>query len=291
MEQQVTYTEKPRGSTGGKVFLILEMIVMIGVQLLNFVATLFPTDAASNIPSVKVLFWIIFFVYFAGYILLIIGTSSRNSVGLLIAGFAIFMLLEWDSYIIYFSSFSAFISRLTSMSILNAIILYAFTFVWICLIVLTCIKKAPKPLCLIPGFVAIIASCLLLYVSLMNISTWSSMSNYSDGKEFAYVLFTRIAAIVNILVILFRPFWIFMVAHWLTHPTMKVAVRPAVQRVQPAQVYVPVQSYQPVPQGYQQPVYPQVPQQGYQPVPQGYQQVPQQGYPQYGQPQQFPPQQ
>ena len=82
-----------------------------------------------------------------------------------------------------------------------------------------------------------------------------------------------------------------MVAHWLTHPTMKVAVRPAVQRVQPAQVYVPVQSYQPVPQGYQQPVYQQVPQQGYQPVPQGYQQVPQQGYPQYGQPQQFPPQQ
>ncbi|MBO4680914.1 MAG: hypothetical protein J5623_03345 [Clostridiales bacterium] len=287
MEQQVTYTEKPRGSTGGKVFLIFEMIAMIGVQLLNFVAMLFPTDAASNMPSVKVLFWIVFFIYLAGYILLLIGTSSRNSVGLLIAGFAIFMLLEWDSYIIYFSSFPAFIRRLTSMSVLNAIILYAFTFVWICLIVLTCIKKAPKPLCLIPGFVAIIASCLLMYVSLMNMSTWSSLSGYSEGKEVAYHLFTRIASIVNILVILFRPFWIFMVAHWLTHPTMKVAVRPAVQRVQPAPVYVPVQPYQPVPQGYQQPVYPQ----GYQQVPQGYQQVPQQGYPNYGQPQQFPPQQ
>jgi len=287
MEQQVTYTEKPRGSTGGKVFLIFEMIAMIGVQLLNFVAMLFPTDAASNMPSVKVLFWIVFFIYLAGYILLLIGTSSRNSVGLLIAGFAIFMLLEWDSYIIYFSSFPAFIRRLTSMSVLNAIILYAFTFVWICLIVLTCIKKAPKPLCLIPGFVAVIASCLLMYVSLMNMSTWSSLSNYSEGKEVAYHLFTRIASIVNILVILFRPFWIFMVAHWLTHPTMKVAVRPAVQRVQPAPVYVPVQPYQPVPQGYQQPVYPQ----GYQQVPQGYQQVPQQGYPNYGQPQQFPPQQ
>jgi len=287
MEQQVTYTEKPRGSTGGKVFLIFEMIAMIGVQLLNFVAMLFPTDAASNMPSVKVLFWIVFFIYLAGYILLLIGTSSRNSVGLLIAGFAIFMLLEWDSYIIYFSSFPAFIRRLTSMSVLNAIILYAFTFVWICLIVLTCIKKAPKPLCLIPGFVAIIASCLLMYVSLMNMSTWSSLSNYSEGKEVAYHLFTRIASIVNILVILFRPFWIFMVAHWLTHPTMKVAVRPAVQRVQPAPVYVPVQPYQPVPQGYQQPVYPQ----GYQQMPQGYQQVPQQGYPNYGQPQQFPPQQ
>ena len=287
MEQQVTYTEKPRGSTGGKVFLIFEMIAMIGVQLLNFVAMLFPTDAASNMPSVKVLFWIVFFIYLAGYILLLIGTSSRNSVGLLIAGFAIFMLLEWDSYIIYFSSFPAFIRRLTSMSVLNAIILYAFTFVWICLIVLTCIKKAPKPLCLIPGFVAIIASCLLMYVSLMNMSTWSSLSNYSEGKEVAYHLFTRIASIVNILVILFRPFWIFMVAHWLTHPTMKVAVRPAVQRVQPAPVYVPVQPYQPVPQGYQQPVYPQ----GYQQVPQGYQQVPQQGYPGYGQPQQFPPRQ
>lgn len=286
MEQQVTYTEKPRGSTGGKVFLIFEMIAMIGVQLLNFVAMLFPTDAASNMPSVKVLFWIVFFIYLAGYILLLIGTSSRNSVGLLIAGFAIFMLLEWDSYIIYFSSFPAFIRRLTSMSVLNAIILYAFTFVWICLIVLTCIKKAPKPLCLIPGFVAIIASCLLMYVSLMNMSTWSSLSNYSEGKEVAYHLFTRIASIVNILVILFRPFWIFMVAHWLTHPTMKVAVRPAVQRVQPAPVYVPVQPYQPVPQGYQQPVYPQ----GYQQMPQGYQQVPQQGYPNYGQPQQFPPQ-
>ena len=144
MEQQVTYTEKPRGSTGGKVFLIFEMIAMIGVQLLNFVAMLFPTDAASNMPSVKVLFWIVFFIYLAGYILLLIGTSSRNSVGLLIAGFAIFMLLEWDSYIIYFSSFPAFIRRLTSMSVLNAIILYAFTFVWICLIVLTCIKKAPS---------------------------------------------------------------------------------------------------------------------------------------------------
>jgi len=287
MEQQVTYTEKPRGSTGGKVFLIFEMIAMIGVQLLNFVAMLFPTDAASNMPSVKVLFWIVFFIYLAGYILLLIGTSSRNSVGLLIAGFAIFMLLEWDSYIIYFSSFPAFIRRLTSMSVLNAIILYAFTFVWICLIVLTCIKKAPKPLCLIPGFVAVIASCLLMYVSLMNMSTWSSLSNYSEGKEVAYHLFTRIASIVNILVILFRPFWIFMVAHWLTHPTMKVAVRPAVQRVQPAPVYVPVQPYQPVPQGYQQPVYPQ----GYQQMPQGYQQVPQQGYPNYGQPQQFPPQQ
>ena len=289
MEQQITYTEKPRGSTGGKVFLILEMIVMIGVQLLTFIAMLFPTDAASNIPSVKVLFWIVFFIYMAGYILLIIGTSKRTSVGLLIAGFAIFMLLEWDSYIINFSSFSAFLSRLSSMKAINAAILYSFTFVWISLIVLTCIKKAPKALCLIPGFVGIIASCLLLYVSLMNMSVWSSLSSYTEGKEFAYVLFNRIASIVNIFVIIFRPFWIFMVAHWLTHPTMKVAVRPVVQRVQPAPVYVPIQPYQPV----QQPVYQPVPQ-GYQqpqPYQQGYQQVPQQGYPGYGQPQQFPPQQ
>ena len=55
MEQQITYTEKPRGSVGGKVFLILEMIVMIFYKIIYFIATLIPDDAASSIPAVKVI--------------------------------------------------------------------------------------------------------------------------------------------------------------------------------------------------------------------------------------------
>ena len=162
------------------------------------------------------------------------------------------------------------------------------------MIVLACIKKAPKPLCLIPGIIGVLASILLMYSQLMTISLWSSLSSTNDAKEAAYIVFLRIASIVYILIIVFRPFWIFLVAHWMTHPTVKVALRPSVQRVvsQPAQVYVPIQpqpyqGYQQAPQSqpvYQQPVYPQ------QPVQQGYPQVPRQGYPQYGQPQQFPPQ-
>ncbi|MBO4450367.1 MAG: hypothetical protein J5777_07250 [Clostridiales bacterium] len=288
MEQQVTFTERPRSATGAKVFLILEMIALIAVELLRFVAKLFQTDAASNIPSVMVIFWVVFFVYIAGYILLLIGTTSRNNIGVLIAGFAIFMLLEWENYIINSGSFSGFINKLTNISIISMIILYAYTFVWICMIVLTCIKQAPKALFLVPGLIGVIAGCLLLYSTFMNMSMWSSLSSYSEGKEIANVLFNRIASIVNILVVIFRPFWIFMTARWLTHPTVKVAVRPVVPRPQTAQVYVPVQVpvYQPVPQNqpvYQQPVY--------QPNQPGYQQVPQQGYPNYGQPQQFPPQQ
>lgn len=286
MEQQVTYTEKPRGSAGGKVFLILEMIVMIIVQILNFIASLFETGAASNMPSTKVVFWILVLINISGYILLLIGTSSRNSIGLLIAGFSIFLLLDWKSQILKLFGFAMLAGTTPDnkvLAIMNVAILFAFTFVWICLIVLTCIKKAPKPLSLVPGFIGIIAACLLMYVSLMNLSTLPSLRSFSESNDVARMFFIKFAAIVDILVILFRPFWIFMVANWLTHPTMKVAVKPAVQRVPPSQIYVPVQAFQPVPQGYQQPVYPQ----GYQPV----QQVPQQGYPNYGQPQQFPPQQ
>ena len=281
MEQQITYTERPRAATGAKVFLIFEMIVYILVHLLNFLARLFQTDAASNIPSVMVIFWVVFFVYLGGYILLLIGTASRDNIGVLIAGFSVFLLLEWENYIINSGSFSGFINKLTNISIISMIALYSFTFVWICMIVLTCIKQAPKALFLVPGLIAVIATCLILYSTFTGMSTWRSLGSYSDGKEVAYVLFSRIAAIVKILMIIFRPFWVFMTAHWLTHPTIKVAVRPTVPRPQATPVYVPVQV--PV----YQPVYPQqqMPQQGYQ-------QVPPQGYPTYGQPpQQFPPQQ
>ena len=285
MEQQITFTERPRGSTGGKVFLILEMLVMILYKIIYFIATLIPDDAASSIPMVKVIFWIVFFVIMAAYILLIIGTSNRNSIGLLIAGFAVFLLLEWEPYLSGFTSVKSVASIFSRTPVVDRIITLTFTFVWICMIVLACIKKAPKPLCLIPGIIGILASILLMYSQLMTISLWSSLSSTNDAKEAAYIVFLRIASVVYILIILFRPFWIFLVAHWMTHPTIKVASRPVVQRVvaQPAQMYVPIQP-QPY-QGYQQPVYPQ------QPVQQGYPQVPQQGYPQYGQPQQFPPQQ
>ena len=295
MEQQITFTERPRGSTGGKVFLILEMLVMILYKIIYFIATLLPDDAASSIPTVKVIYWIVFFVIMTAYILLIIGTSNRNSIGLLIAGFSIFLLLEWEPYLSGFTSISSFAGIFSRTPVVDRIITFAFTFVWICMIVLACIKKAPKPLCLIPGIIGVLASILLMYSQLMTISLWSSLSSTNDAKEAAYIVFLRIASIVYILIIVFRPFWIFLVAHWMTHPTVKVALRPSVQRVvsQPAQVYVPIQpqpyqGYQQAPQSqpvYQQPVYPQ------QPVQQGYPQVPQQGYPQYGQPQQFPPQQ
>lgn len=286
MEQQVNYTEKPRGSTGGKVFLILEMIVMIAVEILRFVASLFPTDAASSIPLTKVLFWVVFFAYLTGYILLIIATSNRNNIGLLITGFVIFMLLEWESFFTSFTNPEGFITKLIRLNFWSQTILYSFTFVWVSMIILACIKKAPKPLCLLPGLIAVAASVILLISRLTEMSLWSSLSTSMDGKEIAYIIFNRIASIVYILVILFRPFWIFMVAHWMTHPTIRVALRPVAPRVvsQPVQGYgVPIQPYQQIPQPQSQPVY--------QPVPQGYQQIPQQGYPQYGQPQQFPPQQ
>ena len=285
MEQQITFTERPRGSTGGKVFLILEMLVMILYKIIVFIAMLIPDDAASSIPMVKVIFWIVFFVIMTAYILIIIGTSNRNSIGLLIAGFAVFLLLEWETYLSGFTSVKSVASIFSRTPVVDRIITLTFTFVWICMIVLACIKKAPKPLCLIPGIIGILASILLMYSQLTAISLWSSLSTTNDAKEAAYIVFLRIASIIYILIILFRPFWIFLVAHWMTHPTIKVATRPAVQRVVPqsAQMYVPIQP-QPY-QGYQQPVYPQ------QPVQQGYPQVPQQGYPQYGQPQQFPPQQ
>ena len=90
MEQQITYTEKPRGSVGGKVFLILEMIVMIFYKIIYFIATLIPDDAASSIPAVKVIFWIAFFVLMTGYIILMIGTSAAAAVGvasILVSGY------------------------------------------------------------------------------------------------------------------------------------------------------------------------------------------------------------
>ena len=286
MEQQVIFQEKPRASIGGKVFLVLEMLFLIFSRLSSFVSKLCMDDAASNIPIVMVMFWIVFFVYIAAYILLLIGTTSRNSIGVLITGFVLFLLLEWESFITNFSNLASFAERLSRLSLLSSIVLYAFTFVWISLIILTCIKKAPKPLCLIPGIIGVLASILQLYLKLMEITMWSSLSGINDGKEIASIVFARIASIIWILVILFRPFWIFMVAHWLTHPTKKIPVRQGFRPItpQPVQPYgMPVQQYQPAPNGYQQ-----VPQPQYQ---QGYQQMPQQGYPQYGQPQQFPPQQ
>lgn len=286
MEQQITFQERPRASVGGKVFLVLEMIALIFAKLSTFVSKLCLDDASSNIPSVMVIFWIVFFVYIAGYILLLIGTSSRNSIGVLIAGFVVFLLLEWEAFITNISSITSFAARLTSLSLLSSIVLYSFSFVWICLIVLTSIKKAPKALCLIPGLIGVAASCLQLYICLNDIAHWSSLSGINDGKEIAYIVFARISSIIWILIVLFRPFWIFMVAHWLTHPTKKIPVRQGFRPItpQPVQPYgMPVQQYQPAPNGYQQ-----VPSPQYQ---QGYQQMPQQGYPQYGQPQQFPPQQ
>ena len=273
MEQQVLYQERPRASTGGKVFLVLEMVAVIFAELSAFISRLFLSDASSSIPIVTVLFWIVFFVYIAGYILLLIGTSSRNNIGVLIAGFSIFLLLEWESFITNFTSISAFAVRLSRLSALNATILYTFTFVWISLIILTCIKKAPKALCLIPGLIGIIASILNLYSKLIEISMWESISGISDGKEVASMIFVRIAGIIWLFVVLFRPFWIFMVSHWLTHPTYKVAVRQGFRPItpQPVQPYVPAQPYQP-----------------YQAVPQGYQQMPPQGYQPYQQPQQPP---
>jgi len=279
MEQQITFQERPRASVGGKVFLVLEMIALIFAKLITFVAKLCLKDASSNIPSVMVVFWIVFFVYIAGYILLLIGTSSRNSVGVLIAGFVVFLILEWESFITNISSFTSFAQRLTSISLLSSIVLYSFSFVWICLIVLTGIKKAPKPLCLIPGLIGVAASCLQLYICINDIAHWSSLSGINDGNEIAYIVFSRISSIIWILIVLYRPFWIFMVAHWLTHPTKKIPVRQGFRPITPQPYGMPVQQYQPVPNGYQQVPQPQ------------YQQMPQQGYPQYGQPQQFPPQQ
>ena len=280
MEQQITFQERPRASIGSKPFLILEMLALIFSRLATFVSRLFLDTAASSIPTVMVFFWIFFFLYIAGYILLLIGTSSRNSIGVLIAGFVAFLILEWESFLNSFS-LTGFAERLTGMPLLNSIVLYSFTFVWVFLIVLTCIKKAPKPLCLIPGLIGVATSLLRLYLSLMEFANWSSLSDSTDGKEIAYIVFGRISSIIFILVILFRPFWIFMVSHWLTHPTKKIPVRQGFMPITPQPYGVPVQPYQAVSNGYQQ-----MPQ--YQ---QGYQQIPQQGYPQYGQPQQFPPQQ
>lgn len=271
MEQQVIYQERPRAMIGGKVFLVLEMIFLIFSKLSTFVSKLLLDDAASNIPSVMVMFWIVFFVYIAGYILLLIGTSSRNSIGVLITGFVIFLLLEWESFITNFSNIAAFTERLSRLSLLSSIVLYSFTFVWICLIVLTCIKKAPKPLCLIPGLIGVAAGILQLYLKLTEIAMWSSLSGIDDGKEIAYLIFARIGQIIWIAVALFRPFWIFMTAHWLTHPTTKIPVRQGFRPITPQ----PVQPYGAQP--YQQNVYQPV-QQPYQPM-----QTP------YQQPNQFPP--
>ena len=271
MEQQVIFQERPRAMIGGKVFLVLEMIFLIFSKLSTFVSKLLLDDAASNIPSVMVMFWIVFFVYIAGYILLLIGTSSRNSIGVLITGFVIFLLLEWESFITNFSNIAAFTERLSRLSLLSSIVLYSFTFVWICLIVLTCIKKAPKPLCLIPGLIGVAAGILQLYLKLTEIAMWSSLSGIDDGKEIAYLIFARIGQIIWIAVVLFRPFWIFMAAHWLTHPTTKIPVRQGFRPITPQ----PVQPYGAQP--YQQNVYHPV-QQPYQPM-----QTP------YQQPNQFPP--
>lgn len=286
MEPQVVFQERPRASVGGKVFLVLEMLALIFARVCTFISKLFLDDAASNIPSVMVMFWIVFFIYITGYILLLIGTSSRNSIGVLIAGFVVFLILEWETFITNFTSFSAFTEKITRLSALNSIVLFSFTFVWISLIVLTCLKKAPKPLCLVPGIIGVIASILQLYLSLTAIINGPSLSGINNGKEIGYHLFGKVSSIIWIFVVLFRPFWIFMVSHWLTHPTKKVPMRQGYTPIvpQPVQQYgAPVQQYQPVPNGYQQ-----YPQPQYQ---QGYQQIPQQGYPQYGQPQQFPPQQ
>lgn len=280
MEQQILYQERPRAAVGSKAFIILEMLALIFSRLATFVSRLFLDTAASSIPTVMVFFWIFFFLYIAAYILLLIGTSSRNNIGVLIAGFAAFLILEWESFISNFS-LSGFTEKLAGLPLLDSIVLYSFTFVWVFLIVLTCIKKAPKPLCLIPGLIGVGASLLQLYLHLMEIARWSSLSDLTDGKEVAYVFFERASSLIYILVILFRPFWIFMVSHWLTHPTKKIPVRQGFMPITPQPYGVPVQPYQAVPNGYQQ-----MPQ--YQ---QGYQQIPQQGYPQYGQPQQFPPQQ
>ena len=271
MEQQIVFQERPRAMIGGKVFLVLEMIFLIFSKLSTFVSRLLLDDAASNIPSVMVMFWIVFFVYIAGYILLLIGTSSRNSIGVLITGFVIFLLLEWESFITNFSNIAAFTEKLSRMSLLNSIVLYAFTFVWVCLIVLTCIKKAPKALCLSPGLIGVAAGVLQLYLKLMEISMWSSLSGIDDGKEIAYYVFARIGQVIWIAVALFRPFWIFMTAHWLTHPTTKIPVRQGFRPITPQ----PVQPYGAQP--YQQNVYQPV-QQPYQPM-----QTP------YQQPNQFPP--
>ena len=123
MEQQITFQERPRASVGGKVFLVLEMIALIFAKLSTFVSKLCLDDASSNIPSVMVIFWIVFFVYIAGYILLLIGTSSRNSIGVLIAGFVVFLLLEWEAFITNISSITSFAARLTSLSLLSSIVL------------------------------------------------------------------------------------------------------------------------------------------------------------------------
>lgn len=283
MEPQIVFQERPRASVGGKVFLVLEMIAVIFAKLCTFISRLFLDDAASNIPSVMVMFWIVFFIFIAGYILLLIGTSSRNSIGVLIAGFVLFLFLEWESFITNFTNFASFTERLTSLSAMNSIVLFSFSFVWVSLIVLTCIKKAPKPLCLIPGFIGIAASILQLYLSLTAIFNWPGISDLKDGKEIAFIIFGRISSIIWILVVLFRPFWIFMVAHWLTHPTIKIPMRQGFRPITPQPYGTPVQPYQPVPMGYGQVSQPQ--------YPQGYQQIPQQGYQQYGQPQQFPPMQ
>lgn len=278
---QVMYVEKPKKCAGGIVFLVLEMITMLLAELFSFISLSYATDVASNMTSSKVMFWIEFLVWFAGYIILIVGANRRNNIGVLIAGFLIFLIIETKSIITSTSNFSSLDSMLDDIPLLSILALFTSIFVWISLIILTCIKKAPKPLCLIPGFVGIVASLLKCGVIATQMSAWEKPADNAGSYAVANNVFAFIAMIFIFLIAIFRPFWVFMMSYWLTHPTGKVAVRAACNPVVP-QAYnmQPVQQYQPV--------YQQVPQPGYQQVPQpGYQQVPQQGYP-YGQFQQPP---
>lgn len=266
---QVTYIEKPKSCAGGIVFLVLEMITMLLMEVCCLCSMFFVTDVTGNMTSTKVTFWIVFLVWFAGYIIMIVGANKRNTIGVLIAGFSIFLLLEWEEFISSFSS-------LGNTPAVNIISLSCSTFVWISLIILTCIKKAPKPLCLIPGFFGIIACFLKFYVIISHLDSLEKLSIDDGGTKLAFNVFSLTAEVLSLILTLWRPFWVFMISYWLTHPTRKVAVPVAYAPVAPQpynlQPVQPVQQYQPV--------YPQAPQPGCQ-------QYPQQGYP-YGQPQQPP---
>ena len=150
MSQQITYQERPVVSTGGKIFLILEMVFMILAQLATFFTYLFTKRYAMSMIK----YTGVFLVFLAAYILLLIGTSKRNNIGVQIAGLYLFLLLEWESYVLSFTSFQGAFRRFLSIPWnLNNVVIYIFTFVWISMIILACIKKAPKALCIIPGII------------------------------------------------------------------------------------------------------------------------------------------
>ena len=279
MEQQGNTREVPVVSTGSKTLLIMEMVFVTISQTLTLMYYISNFGSPRNYSVYLIKFGIVFLVYLGACILILIGLSKRSNIGVMIAGFSMLLLLEWDFYVLNFSSFeSALSSFAEDAAEIRNIALYIFALVWIWMIILTCVKKAPGPLCIIPGILGIIATFLIIveqYQQLSSLSNWFSFS-YSRYNSEVYVL----AYIASLLATIFRPIWVFLAAHWLTRPTVKVPVRPLavptynstyygaasypVYNPRPAVPYQAQPQYRPQPQPQYRPVSTPV----YQPVPQ-----------------------